>query len=330
MEYKDYYKILGVDKKATAKEIKKSYRKLARKYHPDVNPGDASAENKFKDINEAYEVLSDEEKREKYDRFGSEWQRFEQAGGRAQDFNWSQWASQPGGGYSTRTMSQEEFEQMFGGGGMGGGFSDFFETLFGGLGGRRRSTAGFGTGAGQDFGGSFAQRGRDIEHEVEISLEEAFHGTTRTLQWEDGRTIQPKIPRGVKTGSKIRLSGKGQPGVGGAGDGDLYLKIKVTPNSLFERKGDDLHVIVRVDFFTAMLGGQAAINTLDRTVNLTIPPETGNDKQFRLRGLGMPKLQQPEERGDLYARVKVLLPQNLTEEEKKLVEQWQEMRQQTG
>lgn len=326
MDYKDYYQILGVDKKATTKEIKKSYRKLARKYHPDVNPDNKAAEDKFKDINEAYEVLSDDDKRSKYDRFGSDWRQFERSGGRAQDFNWSQWASQPGGQGRSRTVSPEEFEQMFGGGGMGGGFSDFFETLFGG---RRRagqSSAGFGQG--QQFGQSFSQRGQDIEHEVEISLEEAFYGATRSLQWEDGRTIEPKIPRGVKTGSKIRLSGKGQPGVGGAADGDLFLRIKVSPNSLYERNGDDLKVSVRIDLFTAMLGGKTTVNTLDRTVNLSIPPETTNDKQFRLRGLGMPKLRQPEERGDLYATVKVLLPNDLSEEERELVAQWQELRQQ--
>jgi curved DNA-binding protein len=330
MDYKDYYKILGVDKKATAKEIKKSYRKLARKYHPDVNPDDKAAEDKFKDISEAYEVLSDDEKRAKYDRFGSEWRQFERGGGRAQDFNWSQWASQAGGHGRTRTVSPEEFEQMFGGGSMGGGgFSDFFETLFGGRSQARQSSGSFGFGSGQEFGGSFAHRGQDIEHEVEISLEEAFYGTTRTLQWEDGRTIEPKIPRGVKTGSKIRLSGKGQPGSGGAADGDLFLKIKVAPNPIYERNGDDLQVTLRVDFFTALLGGKATVNSLDRTVNLSIPPETTNDKQFRLRGLGMPNLRQPEERGDLYAKVKVLLPNNLTEEEKELVTQWQELRQQS-
>jgi len=326
MDYKDYYQILGVDKKATTKEIKKSYRKLARKYHPDVNPDNKAAEDKFKDINEAYEVLSDDDKRSKYDRFGSDWRQFERSGGRAQDFNWSQWASQPGGQGRSRTVSPEEFEQMFGGGGMGGGFSDFFETLFGGRRRARQSSAGFGQG--QQFGQSFSQRGQDIEHEVEISLEEAFYGATRTLQWEDGRTIEPKIPRGVKTGSKIRLSGKGQPGVGGAADGDLFLRIKVSPNSLYERNGDDLKVSVRIDLFTAMLGGKTTVNTLDRTVNLSIPPETTNDKQFRLRGLGMPKLRQPEERGDLYATVKVLLPNDLSEEERELVAQWQELRQQ--
>lgn len=217
---------------------------------------------------------------------------------------------------------------MFGGGSMGGGgFSDFFETLFGGRGRARQSTGGFGFGSGQEFGQSFAQRGQNVEHEVEISLEEAFIGTTRTLQWEDGRAIEAKIPRGVKTGSKIRLSGKGQPGIGGAADGDLYLRVKVMPNSIYERDGDDLKVTVRVDFFSAMLGGKAEVNTLDRTVNLSIPPETANDKQFRLRGLGMPKLRQPDERGDLYAKVKVLLPNNLTDEEKELVAQWQELRQ---
>jgi curved DNA-binding protein len=321
MEYKDYYQILGVGKKATAEEIKKSYRKLARRYHPDVNPDDATAENKFKDINEAYEVLSDNEKREKYDRFGSEWQQFERAGGRAQDFNWSQWASPPGGRGGRRTVSPEEFEQMFGGGGSATGFSSFFETLFGGT---RQSPGGFGFGSGQPL----SQRGRDIEHEIEISLEEAFYGTTRTLQWEDGRTIEPKIPRGVKTGSKIRLSGKGQPGIGEGQTGDLYLRIKVSPHPIYKRNGDDLKLTLRIDLFTALLGGKESVSTIDRTVNLSIPPETASDKQFRLSGLGMPNLRNPEERGDLFAKVKVLLPQNLTEEEKELLKQWQDLRQQ--
>jgi len=324
MDYKDYYQILGVGKTATADEIKKSYRKLARKFHPDVNPDDEAAENKFKEINEAYEVLSDSEKREKYDRFGSEWQQFERGGGRAQDFNWDQWASRPGGRRSGRTVSPEEFEQMFGRGGSATGFSSFFETLFGDVGGARPSSGGFGFGSGQPL----SQRGQDIEHEIEISLEEAFHGTTRTLQWEDGRTIEPKIPRGVKTGSKVRLSGKGQPGIGEGQAGDLYLRIKVSPHPNYERNGDDLIVTLRVDLFTATLGGKMGVSTLDRTVNLSIPPETASDKQFRLRGLGMPNLRSPEERGDLFAKVKVLLPQNLTEEEKELLKQWQDLRQQ--
>jgi curved DNA-binding protein len=323
MDYKDYYQILGVSKKASKADIKKAYRKLAREYHPDVNPGDKRAEDKFKDINEAYEVLSDDSKRQKYDQFGSEWQRFERAGGNAQDFNWGQWATggQPGGGY-TQTMSPEEFAQMFGSGGMGGsgGFSDFFETLFGG---GRTSTGGFG------FGGSSRQarpsRGQDLEQNIEISLEEAFNGTMRGLQFSDGRSFTAKIPAGVKTGSKVRLSGKGQPGAGGQA-GDLFLKIKVLPDGRFERKGDNLYTTVPVDLFTAMLGGKIEIAGLDKNVKLTIPPETTNDKQFRLKGMGMPKVRKPEERGDLYAKVQVNLPQNLSQEEKDLLTQWQDLR----
>jgi curved DNA-binding protein len=324
MDYKDYYQILGVSKSAPTADIKKAYRKLARQYHPDVNPGDKAAENKFKDINEAYEVLSDDDKRQKYDRFGSEWQRFERAGGSAQDFNWGPWASGgPSGGGYTQTMSAEEFAQMFGSGGMGGsgGFSDFFETLFGG--GGRTSTGGFGFGS--NPGAARAVRGQDMEHNVEITLEEAFNGTTRGLQFSDGRSFTAKIPAGVKTGSKVRLSGKGQPGGSGQA-GDLFLKIKVLPHSRFERKGDNLYVNVPVDLFSALLGGKVDVTGLDKTVKLSIPPETASDKQFRLKGLGMPKLRKPDERGDLYARINVTLPQNLSQEEKELLSQWQELR----
>lgn len=321
MDYKDYYQILGVGKKASTDEIKKAYRKLARKYHPDVNPGDRAAEGLFKDINEANEVLSDPDKRQKYDRFGSEWQQFERAGGSAQDFNWGQWGagSRRGGGY-TQTISPEEFAQMFGSGGTGG-FSDFFETLFGGSG--RSSTGGFGfhpaTGA------TRTMRGQDMEHDVEITLEEAFEGTIRTMQFSDGRSFKAKIPAGVKTGSKVRLSGKGQPGAGGQA-GDLFLRIKVLPHERFERKGDNLYVDVPVDLFTAMLGGKTDVAGMDKAVKLSIPAETANDKQFRLNGLGMPKLRSPEERGNLYAKIKVMLPQELSKEEKELLSQWQELR----
>jgi curved DNA-binding protein len=327
MEYKDYYKTLKVDKKATAEQIKKSYRKLARQYHPDVNQDDPSAEEKFKEINEAYEVLSDAQKREKYDQFGSEWQRYESAGGQAGGFDWSQWANARGGAgqsYSTgggaRTMSQEEFEQMFGGGGMGGGggFSDFFETLFG-----QQRAGTYRTSSRQQ---SQSLRGQDIEHELDVTLQEAFYGTTRSLQWEDGRTIEAKIPRGVKTGSKVRLSGQGQPGYGGGKDGDLFLKINVLPDSRFERKGDNLYTDVPVDLFTALLGGKAEVRGIDKTVKLSIPPETANGKQFRLSGMGMPNLRKPDERGDLYATAQIKLPQDLSEEEKAIVRQWQEER----
>ncbi|NLN70069.1 MAG: J domain-containing protein [Chloroflexi bacterium] len=311
MEYRDYYKILNVGKNANQDEIKKAYRKLAREYHPDVNPDDPNAEEKFKDINEAYQVLSDDEKREKYDRFGSQWKHYQQTGGRAEDFDWSQWAAQgQRGGAQYRTVTQEEFEQMFGGG-MGGfgGFSDFFETLFGGVAGARAARRPAGQTPYQRI-----QRGQDIEHAVEITLEEAFHGTTRLLTFEDGRRIEAAIPPGVKTGSKIRLSGQGS--VGASGAGDLFLKINLQPHARFKREGDHLRIDLPVDFFTALLGGEVTVNALDKSVKLTIPPETDSGKVFRLTGLGMPKLGKSDQRGDLLAKVEVQVPKGLTESQK--------------
>ena len=334
MEYKDYYKTLGVKKDAGADEIKKAYRKLARKHHPDVNQGDKAAEEKFKDINEAYEVLSDEEKRSKYDQFGAEWQQFSGAGGRPQDFNWGAWgaAGQPGGG-QYRTVSPEEFEQMFGGGARGGGgFSDFFETLFGAMGGRAAGGArsGFGgsyTSADDLFGGAGSRPPAqlDQEHAIQVTLEEAFHGTTRTLQWENGKRVEARIPRGVRTGSKVRLSGQG--GSTDGRSGDLYLKVDVLPHAVYERDGDDLRMTLPVDVFTALLGGKVSVPTLDKSVNLSIPDGTRNGKVFRLAKLGMPKLRKPDERGDLYVSVAVELPTQLSDEEKRIVRQWQALRQ---
>ncbi len=319
MEYKDYYKILGVAKDAEQAEIKKAYRKLARKYHPDVNPGDASAEERFKEINEAHEVLSDAEKRQKYDRFGSQWNQYTRTGGRPEDFDWSQWAARPQGQrVHTRQVSPEEFEQLFGGG--LGGFSDFFEALFGSMG--RAQGSGFQ----ERQAGPRTRRGTDTEHTIRISLEEAFHGTTRLIQWEDGRKIEAKIPRGARNGSRIRLSGQGQPGVGRAESGDLYLKVELEPHPVFQREGDDLKISVPVDLYTAILGGEVSVSTFDRNVELRIPAETANGKVFRMRGLGMPALRNPDQRGDLYATVEVQLPQNLTKEEKKLFKQLQEIR----
>lgn len=308
MQYRDYYQTLNVNKNASADEIKKAYRKLAREYHPDVNPDDPSAEEKFKDINEAYQVLSDKEKREKYDQFGSQWKQYQQTGGRAEDFDWSQWAAQSQrGGSQYRTVSQDEFEQMFGGG--LGGFSDFFETLFGGMGGMRSARRA----AGQS---PFypQQRGQDIEHPIEISLNEAFYGATRVLTFEGGRRIEATIPAGVKTGSKVRLSGQG---VGGsAKSGDLFLKIKVHPHPNFERVGDDLKILQSVDFFTALLGGEVGVSTIDKAVKLTIPPESDSGKTFRLKGLGMPKLSKPGQRGDLFVTIEIQVPKHLTTEQK--------------
>ena len=309
MEFRDYYQTLGVKKSASQDEIKKAYRKLARKYHPDVNPDDPNAEEKFKNINEAYQVLSDADKRQKYDQFGSQWKQYQQTGGQPEDFDWSQWATrgQPGGA-QYRTVSQEDFEQMFGGG--LGGFSDFFETLFGGMGGGRSSRRASSRPASQNL-----QRGQDIEHPVEVTLEEAFHGTTRLLSFQDGRKIEAKIPAGVKTGSKVRLGGQGSGG--GRSAGDLYLQVTVKPDSRYEREGDNLRMNLPVDFFTALLGGEVTVNSLDKTVKLSIPPETDSGRTFRLKGLGMPKLGSAEKHGDLYVQVEVTVPKNLTEEQKK-------------
>ncbi len=325
MEYKDYYKTLGVTKDADGNEIKKAYRKLARKYHPDMNQGDKSAEEKFKEVNEAYEVLSDPDKRSKYDRFGAQWQQYARAGGRPEDFDWSQWnAGQPGGAY-TRTISPEELEQMFGGG--FGGFSDFFEALFGGGLGRRAAGQGGGFGGRQP--GRRPQRGRDAEQPLQISLEDAFRGTASSLQWQDGRRIEAKIPAGVRTGSRIRLGGQGESGMAGGQAGDLYLKIEVLPHPVFQRDGDDLTVNLNVDLYTAVLGGKVSVPTMDRPVELTIPPGTANGKKFRLRGLGMPNLRKPEQRGNLYTIVQVQLPQNLSQEERQLFEKLRELRRKT-
>lgn len=322
MEYKDYYNTLGVAKNSDNNEIKKAYRKLARKYHPDMNPGDKTAEDKFKEVNEAYEVLSDPDKRQKYDRFGAQWQQYERSGGRPEDFDWTQWKTgQPGGTY-TRTISPEELEQMFGG--SFGGFSDFFETLFGGGLGRR--AAGQGAGFGNRERSVRPQRGRDTEHSLQISLEDAYRGTTSSLQWQDGRRLEAKIPAGVRSGSRIRLGGQGETGMAGGQAGDLYLKIEVLPHPVFQRDGDDLTVNLNVDLYTAVLGGKVNVPTLERPVELTIPPGTANGKKFRLRGLGMPNLRKPEERGNLYAIVQVQLPQNLSQEERQLFEKLRDLR----
>ncbi len=323
MEYKDYYKTLSVPKNASDKEIKKAYRKLAREYHPDTNPGDAAAEERFKEINEAHEVLSDPDKRQKYDQFGSQWKRH--GGGNVDDFVRQWGGGQPGGGpYTrggpqTRTVSPEEFEQMFGGG--LGGSSDFFESLFGGR----------GRGGGFDpFGARTASaprpsRGRDIEQPVEITLEEAHDGATRILQ-QDGARLEVSIPRGVKTGSRVRVAGKGEAGLGGGPAGDFYLRVKVLPHATFTREGDNLRVKIPIDIYTLMLGGEARIPTPDRALMLNIPAGTPNGKVFRLRGQGMPNLRKPEQRGDLYAVVDAQLPQELTEQERELVSQLQALR----
>jgi len=306
MDYKDYYKILGVDKNASEKEIKAAYRKLARQYHPDVNPGDRTAGERFKEINEAYQVLSDPEKRQKYDQLGSDWQRWQQAGGTG-GFDWSRWTS---GGPRVQYGTAEDLEDLFG----GGGFSDFFQRIFGG----------YTTSRARPYGraGYTArpQRGRDYEHEIEITLEEAYHGTTRLLD-KDGRRLEVKIPPGARTGTKVRLAGEGAPGAMGGQAGDLYLRVKVRPHPQYERKGADLYTTVPVDLYTALLGGKVRVQTLAGPVMLTIKPGTQNGQTIRLRGKGMPRLRDRGTYGDLYAKVDVRLPERLTARQRELVEE---------
>jgi curved DNA-binding protein len=315
VEYKDYYKMLGVDRNASEKEIKKAYHKLARKYHPDVNPGNKQAEEQFKEINEAHEVLSDPEKRKKYDQLGSNWQQWQNMGGDPRGFDWNQWYAQPGGGRVH--VQYGDLGDLFGGTG-GGGFSDFFEAIFGGLG--QRGTGSWGARAQPR-----AARGQDYEQEVEITLEEAFAGTTRVLQ-KDGRRLEVKIPPGVESGSKVRMSGEGGEGFGGGTKGDLYLRVKVLPHRTFERQGNDLYCEVPVDLYTAVLGGEVRVTTFKGGAMLTIPPETQSGKTFRLKGQGMPRLKDPQKRGDLYAKVRVTVPQKLTDGEKELFRQLASMR----
>lgn len=311
MEYKDYYKILGVGKNATDKEIKQAFRKLARQYHPDMNPNDPQAEARFKEINEAYEVLSDPEKRKKYDQLGADWVRWQQAGGQPGDFDWSRWTTWgTGQGPHVRYATADDLRDLFGD---SSPFSDFFSQIFGGMGAGRARTEGFGF-------RTRSQRGQDYEQDVEITLEEAFHGATRTLQ-RDGERLDVKIPRGADTGTRVRLAGKGAPGIAGGPAGDIYLRVKVLPHPRFERKGDDLYTTIPVDLFTAVLGGEVRVPTLEGDVLLKVPAGTQNGRMFRLRGKGMPRLRKPDERGDLLAKVEVQLPTHLTAEQRRLFEE---------
>ena len=317
MEYKDYYKILGVKKNATEKEIKSAFRKLARKHHPDVNPDDPKSEARFKEINEAYEVLGDSDKRAKYDRLGADWQRWQRAGGGSDDFDWGRWTTSPGSErVHVRYGTPEDLGDLFG---SGSPFSDFFTSIFGGLGGGSRRTGGFGGFEGFDYRPQ-PQRGQDLEQHVEISLSEAYHGTTRLLT-KGGRRLEVKIPPGAKTGTRVRVKGEGGTAAAGGQAGDLYLKVKVTPDPRFERKGDHLYARVPVDIYTAVLGGQVSVPTLIGAVKLKIPAGSQNGQVFRLRGKGMPKLRQPSEYGDLYARLDVRLPTKLTPQQRGLFEQ---------
>jgi curved DNA-binding protein len=315
MDYRDYYKVLGVEKNASAEEIKKAYRKLALKYHPDRNQGDAAAEEKFKEINEAYQVLSDDDKRAHYDRLGSAYSNWQQGGQRG-GFDWGQWmygqGGQPGG---MRVEFDGDLGDLFGfGGSSGGGFSDFFSQIFGGLGGS----------AGLEEILRGQQRGRaaqprHFESEMTIALQEAYNGSTRQVRIGD-RQFSVKIPKGAKSGTKLRLSGAGPVGQSGS-RADVFLRIKVSPDPRFDRKGDHLYTELPVDLYTAVLGGELVVPTVTGSVSLKIPAGTQPGQTFRLKGKGMPKLKAGNQYGDLYVDIQVKIPKELTAEERKLFKQ---------
>jgi curved DNA-binding protein len=307
MEYKDYYKTLGVDKSAAEGDIKRAYRRLARQYHPDKNPDNKAAEEKFKEINEAYEVLGDRENRAKYDQLGRSYNRYRQMGGAPDGFDYGQWATgQPAGSYQQVNV---DFEELFG---RQGSFSDFFNTIFGG---GRAQSAGYE----ELFPGRQTAVRANIEQKIEITLEEAYQGTTRTFVTDSGEQFTARIPAGARTGTKIRLRGKGSPGPGGSGD--LILEVRVSTHPTFKRDGNHLKVDLPVPVTTAVLGGRVTVPTMAGPVRLTIPAGTQSGRTFRLKGKGMPILRDGEGFGDLLATAQIRIPERLTDEERRLYEQ---------
>jgi len=312
MEFKDYYQVLGISKTASAAEIKKAYRKRARKYHPDVNPGNKSAETKFKELNEANEVLGNPDTRQKYDQLGANWRQYENmppgAGGAFGGFGAGpggdvRWGVNVGGGPGGRALSEDQVREMFG----ENPFSDFFQTFF----------AGGGHPAGSQRKPR-KRRGRDVEHEVELELEQAYHGVTQrySIRPADGgraRNVEVRIPAGVTDGSRVRVSGEGEPGVAGGSGGDLYLRVRLKPHQVFECKGPNLYVKTSVPVTTAVLGGEVDVPTLDgASLRLKIPTATQPGQVLRLKGKGMPGLGRRTTRGDFYATVQVTLPDRLS------------------
>jgi DnaJ-class molecular chaperone len=317
MEFKDYYATLGATKASTDKEIKQAFRKFARKHHPDVNPGDKKAEARFKEVNEAYEVLGEPAKRKKYDELGANWRMYEQAEAQGrQDPYPGRW---PGGGGTAgarsgggqTTITPEEMAALFGD---AHPFSDFFTTFFGG------EDPGYPSGQRGPHGRVRQRAGRDIEHEIDLTLQEAYDGTSQRLSLtRDGqvRTVEVRIPAGVNDAARVRVAGEGEDGIGGGASGDLFLRVRLQPHPEFERKQRDLHVKVALPVATAVLGGEVDVRSLaGKPVRLRVPPLTQNGQVFRLKGYGMPVVGHPAEKGDLYARVYVELPTTLSPEER--------------
>ena len=293
MEYHDYYKILGVPRGASAEEIKSAFRKLAMQYHPDRNPGDRQAEDRFKEINEAYQVLSDPQKRSRYDQLGESYSQWQQNGAPG-NFDWGQWSSGPG-------VQQVNLDELFG----DGTFSDFFRSIFGGAMG------------GQGLRGRTSRNSPSIQQAVTISLKEAFTGATRTLQ-TGSRRVDVKLPPGVRTGTRIRAPAAGPARPDGS-PSDIYLVMDVAEDPLFERDGNDLYTQAAVDVFTAILGGEVQVKTLSGNVVLTIPAGTQPEQVFRVTGRGMPVLKHPQATGDLYVHLKVQIPRQLTANQRSLL-----------
>jgi curved DNA-binding protein len=331
VDFQDYYAVLGVSRTASEKEIQSAYRKLARQHHPDVNPGNPEAEATFKRINEAYEVLSDPDKRKKYDQLGSRWREYQSyeraqaaaagAGQPQQPFDFDDFVGggggPPGSGggtrYEYRTVSPEDLEDLYG---TDRPFSDFFETFFG---------RGGGAGAATARRAARPGRGYDLEYPLEVTLAEAYRGTTRTLELQqpDGssRRLEVKIPPGVTDGSRVRIAGQGAPGRESGAAGDLYLVTSVAADARFERVGDDLRTRVSAPLTTLLLGGEVHVPTPDgRRLALRIPAETQDGRVFRLRNQGMPQLGHVDQHGDLNAEVHVQLPEHLTAQERELLE----------
>jgi DnaJ-class molecular chaperone len=339
MAGKDYYSILGIPKNAPDKDVKAAYRKMARKYHPDVNPGNKGAEARFKEVNEAFEVLSDVDKRKKFDQYGSDFENAEayaRARQQAQQQAQQQYGSAGRGGRGTPNTTYEASDM--------GDLNEVFESLL----------KGFGSGGTRAGGRRAPRRGQDIEHQVDVTLEEAYNGTRRVMELQAeqvcatcqgqgrtksgvcqqcrgaGRVIKPrrlevKIPAGVKEGSRVRIAGEGEQGVGGT-PGDLFIVIKVAPHALFKREGDDLLVDVPVSLVAAVLGGEVQVPTLKgNKLALRIPAETQNGKVFKLARQGMPRLGDTD-RGDMLARMAVVLPTNLSDKERAVFEQFRSMR----
>jgi curved DNA-binding protein len=306
MKYKDYYKILGVARSATSDTIEKAYRKLARKYHSDANPNDHESEIRYKEASEAHAVLVNPDKRAKYDQLGASWKthlRTSESG----SFDWSPWTVTSPPTDNANGVSRGPKDALSQ---PASSFSDFYDAVF----------------AGMDLADPAApQRGQDYHQTVQITLAEAFKGASRILQI-GGRRIKVKIPRGAQTGTKVRIRNEGGEGRGGGPKGDLYLEIEVLPDPVLRRDNDDLHLELPVDLYTAVLGGEATVPTFRGKIKLKIPPETQSGRVFRLKGQGMPCLQQPDERGELYVKIMIQLPENLTDEEFALFEELADIR----